>query len=545
MTLPQDILDRVERVLEYHRQSKYVADQIVAAPDRTAEPTPFRTFADAPRVALPTTLLNASVSTIALLQQGRDAVPDSQQAPPQDLKTLATWLFMCDGMIPILRERRTVGWLRTCPSCASTNPFELYVAALAVEGLDSGLYHYHPREFALRKLRDGAQTLSLLKRGRPDLDFVKDCPAVLLVSTIFSRSSWLFAGRGYRAAVADAGKLIENARVSASGLGIQTVTRLMVSDSNMRELIGVAPDCGYAHAEAVQGMLIWGDKAQHPIQVHAGANEHLPPIARAPLAERVTEYQSIMQVHHDCAGPGVAVREIRPPVTEMYPLPRDVEMEDQIGGDEFDRTRSLFKTLATRRPAPNFDRRAIPRGEFLAINRLALRGGTYFPIFPDGQHVGLVRPFWIVHDVLGFDSGVWYYHPPTDKWAKLQPNEFRIEAQYLSLENPLAGDGSAVCVLCADLGVVMRLAGPDLYRLAHLEAGIVAQRMHLAANALGLSARAISAFYDDAWRQFLGFEGTGWEPLHEVIIGVSRDDLANPEDNLTEPSRDTSWAWRD
>ena len=37
----------------------------------------------------------------------------------------------------------------------------LAIAAFAVDGLEPGLYHYSPREFALRKLRGGAETLSL------------------------------------------------------------------------------------------------------------------------------------------------------------------------------------------------------------------------------------------------------------------------------------------------------------------------------------------------------------------------------------------------
>ena len=53
----------------------------------------------------------------------------------------------------------------------------------------------------------------------------------------------------------------------------------------------------------------------------------------------------------------------------------------------------------------------------MLINRLAFRGGTFFPLHPDGPHVALVRPFWLIHEVVGMDSGLWYYHPPTDAWS--------------------------------------------------------------------------------------------------------------------------------
>ena len=50
----------------------------------------------------------------------------------------------------------------------------------------------------------------------------------------------------------------------------------------------------------------------------------------------------------------------------------------------------------------------------------------------------------------------------------------------------------------------MTHAGPDTYRLAHLEAGIVAQRLYLAANALGFGTAFSGPFYDDEVRRFFG-----------------------------------------
>src|SRR5438046_414318 len=101
MTLPEDILKRVERVQGYHRASKYDGNQPKRDPqhDPATRPATHRVFDQAPKVLLSTTLLDASVPAIAILENGREALPDSQIAPPQDLKTLSTWLFMSDGML--------------------------------------------------------------------------------------------------------------------------------------------------------------------------------------------------------------------------------------------------------------------------------------------------------------------------------------------------------------------------------------------------------------------------------------------------------------
>src|SRR4051794_1983316 len=221
MALPQEILERAQRVLGYHHASVYDGNKPKQAPklDPTTRPATHRTFAQAPKVPLATTLLDASAPAIAVLENGRDALPDSQLSPPQNLKTLSTWLFMSDGMLPVTQNKKVIGYDRTCPSSEGTSPCELYVAAFAIDGLEPGLYDFSAREYALRKIRDGYEALSLLKRGRPDLEFLKTTPGVILISTIFSRSSWRFGLRGYRQAVHDAGQMMENVSFCGNALG--------------------------------------------------------------------------------------------------------------------------------------------------------------------------------------------------------------------------------------------------------------------------------------------------------------------------------------
>ena len=82
---------------------------------------------------------------------------------------------------------------------------------------------------------------------------------------------------------------------------------------------------------------------------------------------------------------------------------------------------------------------------------------------------------------------MWYYDAPADRWALLRRGDYRMETLYLCLEQQAAGNASAVCFMVADLKALMSAAGPDAYRLAHLEAGVVAQRIHLAAAGMDLA----------------------------------------------------------
>ena len=390
ITLPQDVLDRVERVLEYHESTKHTYDSVRAdpiKPDPQNQPYEFRVFEERPKIPLPTGLLDLPVPTIELMTNGLEALPPSQVGPPQDLRSLATWLHFANG---IASKRRTVTqtvFTRTLASDGGTFPGETYVAAFAVEGLESGLYHFSPREFALRKLREGPETLARLTRGRPDLAFLKTVPAAILVSSIFCRSTWKFGKRGYRNALHDCGYLVQNLVTVATGLGIQTMARLHVNDTATRELIGVAADADFAQAEAVHAMVIWADRATCPMERPASValqmsdatigsslddattigptgaqrvdsgpaatktqatSNALPVIERSELAMDVIPYVSILSTHIDCVAPGIAVREVRPPLTDLSALPPNTPVIEAPSTEETLAGAPLRRVLLTR-----------------------------------------------------------------------------------------------------------------------------------------------------------------------------------------------------
>src|SRR5204862_493690 len=103
VSLSREILERIERVREYHQASKHTYEQVQAAQqtallDWDNKPSAYRTFPGHPRTLLPTTIVDASVPALQLLADGLGAIPASQLQPPQNLKTLASWLYLADGI---------------------------------------------------------------------------------------------------------------------------------------------------------------------------------------------------------------------------------------------------------------------------------------------------------------------------------------------------------------------------------------------------------------------------------------------------------------
>jgi hypothetical protein len=99
-----------------------------------------------------------------------------------------------------------------------------------------------------------------------------------------------------------------------------------------------------------------------------------------------------------------------------------------------------------------------------------------------------------------------------------------FETEVLRLEAVDAG----ACFMLADLKPLMDRAGPDAYRLAHLEAGIAGQRMFLAAHALGVGCTGIGPCYDDETVNFLAPEPSGWDVIYSVVLGVTKNPDPSP-----------------
>jgi SagB-type dehydrogenase family enzyme len=546
--MPREILDRIQRVREYHESSKHTYASVRTnqhALDWSTQPSPFRIFREHPKVDLPRELNLPDPLALAVLSEGVSGARAGGEQPvantPQSLMTLARWLHLACGITGEVRGGDRKVYLRSCPSSSALFPFEVYVAAFGIEGLEPGLYHFSVKEHALRKLRDGHATLAQIKKGRPDLEFLKTVPAALLVSTIFCRSAWRYRNRGYRYALVDAGHLVQNLVTAANGLGIQTTTRLGMNDRTTRALIGSPPDAPFAEAEAVQAMVVWAETALSPIG-KAGddggsgtARAVMEPIPRESLSTtELTPYEAIGVAHEDCVAPGVAVREIRPPLTEIKPVADDSPAAELTPTSSTTPPTSggLRDVMTRRRSARDFRRdERISLDAFWTINRLAFRGGSHFPVFPSGPHVGLVRPMWIVNAVDGLETGIWHYDCIADAWHLHRAgggDASRLEAEYLCLEQPIAGNAAAVGFLIADLKTLMDRGGPDIYRVAHLEAGIAAERMFLAAGALGVGSTGIGPFYDDEAVRFLDPAHPGWEAIYSVVLGVPKPRESRP-----------------
>jgi SagB-type dehydrogenase family enzyme len=112
--------------------------------------------------------------------------------------------------------------LRSAPSGGALYPLELYVAALRVEGLCSGLYHFDPLKPVLAAARASLSAEEVASISTyPEI--VRDCAAVMFLAAVFGRTRFKYGVRGYRFALLEAGHVAQNVLLTATALGLGAV----------------------------------------------------------------------------------------------------------------------------------------------------------------------------------------------------------------------------------------------------------------------------------------------------------------------------------
>ena len=192
--------------------------------------------------------------------------------------------------------------------------------------------------------------------------------------------------------------------------------------------------------------------------------------------------------------------------------------------------------LAMKRPGFEADRFAIKLRHDGAVRDVVAIRAMGFPVFTgalspaDTQYRGMMTAKDTTIRIGGTDispgdivvgdvDGI-VVVPRAHALAPIRAGDFRAEAAFLCLEQPLGGRSSATVFFLADLGRVLGALGDRGYRAANLEAGILGGRLYLAAYAQRFGATGLT-FYDTAVAEFFAPHARGKDALFVTALGRS------------------------
>jgi SagB-type dehydrogenase family enzyme len=456
----------------YHEATKHSYESVRSSSHRldwANRPHPFKEYLSLDPVPLPAELPRAAISALAAVG-GYEASP-----APLDHAGLARVLQWGAGVV---RTRVLAGGetyhFRTYSSAGALYPIEVYL------GTADGLFHFHPLELALRRLRPDDVRAAV---GVP-------AAAALFLTGILWRTAWKYQARGYRHLFWDAGTMLANllALASSAGLGPRLLTGFV--DTELDRLLGIE-----GRHEATLAVMTLGEDEPPRLESLAPLTSEVAPLSRAEVRYLLAE-----ELHAASRlGDDEEVRKYRAELSQ-HPASAPPPPAD---GDP------LEPVLRRRVSVRDFGPAPLPREALVDLIGRALG-----PIPAD---VGpIVRVALIANAVDGVEPGVHDFEPP-DRLEVVHAGELRGLAGYLVLEQWLGARAAAVLFLMADLDRVLAALGNRGYRAAHLEAGIVAGRLQVGAFALGWGATC-STFYDDDVTRAVAPE-RGDSPLLCVAIG--------------------------
>lgn len=129
--------------------------------------------------------------------------------------------------------------LKTTPSGGARNPFEAYVLARDVDGLEPGIYHYSGKQHALHRLDEipeGLRVPNLLG----DQDWVEAMPCIVFLVAYLERTMWKYSdSNAYRVVLIEAGHIGQNIMLAATENGLIACPTAALAHTAIKNLLGL------------------------------------------------------------------------------------------------------------------------------------------------------------------------------------------------------------------------------------------------------------------------------------------------------------------
>jgi SagB-type dehydrogenase family enzyme len=473
------------------------------------KPFPFKVYTDLAALPLPRELDPVGIDTLAALAD--PAAP----ATALDLGRLAAVLYYAAG---VTKKKTYPGGgevlFRAAASTGALYQTEVYVAVGEVAGLEPGLYHFCPGDFALRRLRAG-DVRAVLADAAAD-DSIRRRAASIVLTAIYWRNTWKYQARAYRHLFWDSGTMLAN--VLAVGGALALVPRVLVGfvDADVSHLLGVDP----TREVSLELVAIGPESAAGaPTAAPLDTIDH----PTLPLSSSEVDYPLIHEIQAasrlDTAS---AVRAWRERGRSSIPsAPPSSEAAGAAGAKLVTLPpprrragRGLGETIQRRGSTRQFGRASLTAEELATALWAAAR-----PFAADAPN-GLVDLYLVVNAVDDIPPGSYFYRRAAHALETLALGDFRNRSAYLCLEQPLAGDAAAVIYFLARLDEVARVLGDRGYRAVNLEAGLGGGRAYLAAYAQGFGASGLT-FYDRLVVEFFSPHAAGQDAIFVTALGRS------------------------
>jgi SagB-type dehydrogenase family enzyme len=447
------------------------------------EPEPFKDYPGLEKTLLPRAISGPGETFSAVIADTRPEYQDTVF----DLDRLARILLLTHALTGQARYGSEVFYFRSVPSAGALHPFELYVAARGVAGVDDGLYHHDVREQSLIRLRSGSYTREMAESLRIEKDAVP--VLTFFLTSIFFRSSWKYRDRAYRYHLLDTGHLAENLALALKSEQLAFQVHYDFNDAAVNDLLSVDPEregCLAVVLVSASGL---------PSPSGSGAQ---PQVAKSLAASSRVSSREVVYP---------AIREIHAASTKIIARREEIDMLSALGvsfqesvpvprPEKWPEAMTYHETVMKRRSRRDF----VPdklSADYLGSLLRVLHCGAESKADSQPAGVDAVAVGLLAGSGAGLVPGFYLLD-------RRQPGLNRVVAK-----NSMTADMAHACLgqtwlancalhflFLSNLELLEKTWGPRGYRYAMLTAGRLGQRLYLAATSMRLGCCGIGAFYD-------------------------------------------------
>ena len=479
---------------EYHESTKHTVESLRQARevlDWSNMPDPFRHYEGTPVLDLPA---DPPVPDAPALEVLGGAFGNT---PAIDGSTFLSQILFYSAAISASKRVPSTGYryaLRVNPSSGNLHPTEFHFLTREVMGWPDGLYHYRP----------SAHMVEQRATGKPEMKLGgSTAPIVFVLTSIAWREAWKYRDRAYRYCLHDIGHAWQAVALAARAIGCDSFATGHFSDDEVARSFRLHEDEWPMLIIELSGRAIPTREQDSCQAVWYGGHANQ-------LSSEKISYPQIDAIHSATKFHGRACRsisaaeparngsgEIKLPPSALSPSP-------------------FGEVVRVRRSALDFvgGRQSMSLPQLTAILASAMR-----PLFADFAGAAFIQLYLYAHRVAGLEPGVYRLWPEAGELEQIVRGDQRVAAAGLSLGQDLAGNACVAFSMIGDLERASRVHGERGYRYVHFEAGAIGQRLYLAAQALGMGATGIGAFYDEEVHRHLKLPPEKGQVVYHFAIG--------------------------
>jgi len=325
-------------------------------------------------------------------------------------------------------------------------------------------------------------------------------PLTFILTSIAWREAWKYRDRAYRYCLHDIGHAWQALTFAARAIGCDSFAAGSFQDDELGQFCLLADDEWPMLVVKIRGSSIPVGRADTHETVWYGGRANK-------LSTHQIGYPLIDAMH--------AATKLNSAAGHVHISPNEGFCEIKLPAPALS-TRAFGEVARMRRSALDFR----DGTESMSLAQLsAILATAAQPLDADFAGDRFIQLYLYVHRVDELQPGVYRYWPQHAQLEQIRSGDQRVAAAGLSLGQDLAGNACVAFSMIGDLDHAVRAHGDRGYRYVHFEAGAVGHRLYLAAEALGMGATGIGAFYDDEVHGYLNLTSEQGQVVYHFAIG--------------------------